>query len=116
MLSVAGLAVTGPTRSGRSLAQLLASGRVFDFVLAVVALELLGFLAYRAFRGRSLVALDVYPNLMAAAGLLGAARLVIAGAWWGYPCLLLSLALVSHLLALRWGARRAAYGAQNPPA
>jgi hypothetical protein len=90
------------------LAELLASGRVFDFVLVVIALEMLGLLAYRAVRGRSLVAPEVFPNLIAAAGLLGAGRLVIAGVWWGYPCFLLSVALVAHLVALRWGARRAA--------
>jgi hypothetical protein len=94
-------------------AELLASGRIFDFVLAVILLELLGFLGYRWLRHGHLVATEVYPNLLTAAGLLGAARLVIAGVWWGYACLLLIGALASHLCALKpMSFKAAAIGAE----
>jgi hypothetical protein len=93
-----------------ALSELLTSGRFFDLVLGMIALEILILLGYRLFRNEHLVAADVYPNLIAAAGLLGAARAVMAGAWWGYVALLMSVALVGHVLALRmrWRARRSA--------
>jgi len=101
-----------------AMADLLVSGRVFDGVLAVIALELFGFLGYGLIR-RDAAVNDVCANLLAAAGLLGAARLVLAGAWWGFACLLLIGALLAHLLALRargfQGARRSAPSALSRP-
>jgi hypothetical protein len=84
--------------------QLYSSGLIFDVVLSVIGVELLVLVAYRLLSGRQLVALDVYANLMAAAGLLGAMHAYVAGAWWGHAGLLLTVALIAHLtgLRLRW--------------
>jgi len=81
--------------------EFLAGGAVFDVVLGVIAVELLLFCGYFLLRREHLVALDVYANLGAAFGLAAAARLMLASAWLGYPCLLLGAALLSHLCALR---------------
>jgi hypothetical protein len=80
----------------------LASGRVFDFLLVFIAVELAAFCAYRLLRQQHLVPFDVYLHLGAALGLLGAARAVVAGDWWGQVGLLLAGALLAHVLALRW--------------
>lgn len=88
---------------------LLASGRVFDVPLAFIAVELAALCAYRLLRQEHLVPIDFYLHMVAALGLLGAARAVVAGAWWGQIGLLLAAALVAHLLALapalrlKWG-------------
>jgi hypothetical protein len=101
--------------SGASLAELLSTGRVFDFLLAFIALELATFCGYRLLRQEHLVPVDVYFHMAAALGLLGAARAVLLGAWWGQTGLMLAAALLAHgfALSLRWRARAAAQGVQR---
>ncbi len=79
----------------------MASASTLNLVLASIALELVIFAAYRLIRHRHVVALDVYANLFAAAGLIGAAQCLLNGAAWGYAALCLVASLLSHLLALR---------------
>lgn len=79
----------------------LTSGQVFNFLLVFIALELAAFCAYRLLRQEHLVRVDVYLHLAAALGLLGAARAVVTGNWWGQIGLLLAGALLAHVLALR---------------
>jgi len=80
---------------------LLGSGLVLDAILACILAELAGLLAWRWLRGEHAVHVDVYWNMVSAAGLLGAAHLVHAGAWWGLAGMALLVALVAHLMALR---------------
>jgi hypothetical protein len=47
------------------------------------------------------VGLDVYANLFAAAGLIGAAQCLLSAAAWGYAAVCLLGSLLSHLVALR---------------
>jgi len=97
------------------VAALLVTGRVFDLLAAFIAIELAVFLGYRLVRQEHLVPVDVYFHMAAALGLLGAARAVFAGAWWGQTGLLLAAALLSHALALamRWRRRDAAHASQQ---
>ena len=82
-------------------AELLTAGTAIDLALAVVLVELCVFAGYRLLRARSLVAGDVHANLVAAAGLLGAAHAALADAWWGMWAGCLLLALAAHVIALR---------------
>jgi hypothetical protein len=95
--------------------ELFTTGRFFDVVLGIIALEIIALLGYRLVRKEHLVAPDVYPNLLAAAGLLGAARAVMISAWWGYVGLLFTVALVGHVVALRMRWQRAQPRAQVRP-
>jgi hypothetical protein len=90
---------------------MMASASTLNLVLASIALELMIFAAYRLIRHRHVVALDVYANLIAAAGLIGAAQCLLNGAAWCYAALCLVASLLSHLLALRmrWQGRPTAH-------
>jgi predicted ABC-type sugar transport system permease subunit len=92
--------------------RLIGNGSVFDLVLGVIIAELVVLICYRLLRRRHLVATDVYANLLAAAGLLGAVHAFLAAAWWGYVAALLIGALLSHLtgLRLRWGSHLPQHG------
>jgi hypothetical protein len=79
----------------------MGSASTLNIVLATIGIELLGFLAYRLIRHRHVVGFDVYANLFAAAGLIGAAQCLLNGAAWGYALVCLLGSLMSHLLALR---------------
>lgn len=77
------------------LADLFASGRIFDVVLAVLAIEAI-VLIYRDGRG----AFPWLVHLLAAAGLVAAARAAVAGApWWGVAAAL-GVALGAHVAEL----------------
>jgi len=82
----------------------LAGGRVFDLVLACLVTEAAVLAVFRAVHGRPLLPADVLAQLCAAAGLVMAARSVLAGAWWGFTGLCLAAALGAHVAALwmRW--------------
>jgi hypothetical protein len=85
-------------------APLFASGRIIDLILVLVAAEaaLLAWLAPRG--GRPALFASIAPTLVSGALLLVTVRAALAGLWWGWIALLLTLALVSHGidLALRW--------------
>ena len=81
--------------------EFFASGRILDFVLTLVTLEIIVVLALRAAGKPQLVAPELLAHLVSAAGLLAAAHMVIArGSWVSVGCCLM-LALSGHLLALR---------------
>jgi hypothetical protein len=92
---------------------LFASGRIIDLILLMVAAEaaLLAWLGRRS--GRASLFADVAPTLVSGALLLLTVRAALAGAWWGWIALILTLALLSHGvdLFLRW--RKA--GGQSEP-
>lgn len=73
-----------------------------DFVIGLVALEALGFAAWRVWSGRGPRLLPFLSNLLSGAFLMLALRNALAGAsWLGIaPCLAASLA--AHLVDLRW--------------
>ena len=81
--------------------EFFASGRILDFVLTLVTLEIIVVLALRAAGKRQLVAPELLAHLVAAAGLLAAAHMVIARGSWVSVGGCLVLALSGHLLALR---------------
>lgn len=72
---------------------LFASGRILDAILAFTVLEAVGLLIWRARGGR---APRVLASLAAGAALLGAARCMIAGAWWGWSAAFLLAGLAAH--------------------
>jgi hypothetical protein len=100
---------------GAHVSELLTTGRVFDGLIVVIGLELAAFAAYRLVRQEHLVPVDVYFHMAAALGLLGAARAVLLGAWWGQVGLMLSGALLAHAtaLGLRWCRRDAWHDMQR---
>ena len=90
------------------MSALLAHGRVLDFIIAGMALEGLGLIAFFVARGRGVPPGALLPNLAAGACLLLAMRLALSGVWWGLVAACLLGALVMHLvdLRLRWATRR----------
>jgi len=84
--------------------ELFAGGRIVDLILALVALEALVLVVWRARTGGGLAAIDLLPNLAAGASLLAALRLALGDAAWHWIALCLVAALVMHLidLARRW--------------
>lgn len=82
------------------MADLYASGRIIDVILVLVVVEavLLWWWRRRARHGPSFA--DLAPTLASGALLLLALRATIAGLWWGWTALALSLALLTHLLDL----------------
>lgn len=97
------------------MAELLSTGRVFDLLVAFIAIELAAFCGYRLLRQEHPVPIDVYLHMAAALGLLGAARSVFASAWWGLVGLQLAGALIAHTLgvALGWRRRVIAHAGQH---
>jgi hypothetical protein len=83
------------------LADLIASGRIVDLILALVALEAVGLIGLWRLRRRGLAPADLLANLLAGVGLLLALRAALVGAWWGWIALCLAMALAAHLADLR---------------
>jgi pheromone shutdown protein TraB len=81
--------------------ELLSTGRILDLVLAIVALEILIVIALRSGRRRSPIAPELLAHLVAAAGLLAAAHMVLAHAGWLSVGVCLVCALLGHVQALR---------------
>lgn len=86
------------------LAEIFASGRIADGVLAVLVLEALAFLALYRVTGRGPGLVAVLPFLLAGGCLLLAWRSAAAGLPWPVPALLLFGAGAAHLVDLvqRW--------------
>jgi hypothetical protein len=82
------------------MAELFASGRVVDLILALVALEaaLLALRRRLAQRGPSVMSL--LPNLLSGAFLLIALRTALTHSWWGWIALCVLAALAAHLIDL----------------
>jgi hypothetical protein len=88
--------------------QLVASGRVVDLILVLVAVELV-FLGYiRARRGTGIGWRALLPNLLAGASLLLALRAAITGADWPWIAVWLAAAGLAHVadLRTRWVGKR----------
>ncbi|MDR7036329.1 MULTISPECIES: hypothetical protein [Methylobacterium] len=90
------------------MAEWVTSGRIVDLILALVALEALALLAYRARTGRGPAPPAILCNLGSGAALMLALRAGLTGAAWWQIAACLALALVAHLgdLALRLRERR----------
>lgn len=83
------------------MAELFASGRIFDLILAGMALEALGLISmYRAAR-RGVRPARLLPNLLSGMCLLLAMRAGVGGAWWGWVSAALLGALAFHLVDLK---------------
>jgi hypothetical protein len=86
------------------MSDLIASGRIVDVILALVAIEFAVLVAYRRITLRGIAALDMVFNLLAGACLLMALRSALSGSGWAWIAAWLFAALVAHLadLARRW--------------
>lgn len=86
------------------MAELFASGRIVDLILAAMALEAAALAAYRRRSGRGVPLPDLAANLVAGGCLLLALRAALTGADWSAAAAWLGAALLAHLadLACRW--------------
>jgi hypothetical protein len=87
------------------MAAYLLDGRAVDLILALVAIEACGFMAWRAMTGRGPPAGIILPNLLAGASLLLALRIALTEASPGAISICLAAAFAAHGadLAQRWG-------------
>ena len=87
--------------------QLVASGRIVDLILVLVAVELVVFGYIKARRGSGITWRALLPNLLAGAALLLALRAAITGAAWPWIAAWLAAAGLAHVadLRVRWGGR-----------
>jgi hypothetical protein len=86
------------------VADLFASGRIVDLILALMAAEAVVLAVHYRRTGRGVPLPDLAVNLAAGAGLLLALRAALTGAGWAWTAGWLTLALAAHLadLARRW--------------
>jgi hypothetical protein len=86
------------------LAELFASGRVIDCVLALMLIESAALLLLRQRGRRGLAPIEIAASLGAGAALLLALRAALVGSPWPWISLWLIAALAAHLfdLRLRW--------------
>lgn len=82
------------------MAELFASGRVLDLILAGMALEAIGLVGLYRLRSRGVPPARLLPNLLSGMCLLLAMRVGAGGAWWGWVSLSLLGALAFHLVDL----------------
>lgn len=88
------------------MVEFIASGRVVDLALLLMAIEVCALLAYRQRSGRGVAALDLIPGVAAGACLLLALRAALTGASAVWIALALSAALPAHLYDLYRRGRR----------
>ncbi|MEA1830699.1 hypothetical protein U8607_01260 [Methylobacterium durans] len=79
------------------MADFILSGRIVDLILALVALEALALLAYRARTGRGPAPLPLLCNLGSGACLMLALRAGLTGAPWWQIAACLALSFAAHL-------------------
>lgn len=79
------------------MAELFASGRIIDVILALVALEALALLAWRVRRGRGPSVAMLLSNLASGAALMVAVRAALTDAHWTIIASCLLAALGAHL-------------------
>jgi hypothetical protein len=86
------------------MAEWFASGRLVDWIVAIVAIEVVVLLIFWRATGRGLSPGDLLPNLFAGAFLLLALRLSLGGAGWQLCCASLAAAGLAHMvdLGFRW--------------
>jgi hypothetical protein len=82
----------------------VASGRVADAILAIMAVEFVVLTVFYMRTGRGVAPRDLLFMLFAGAALVLALRAALTGAGWHYLAGCLALALVAHLadLSRRW--------------
>jgi hypothetical protein len=83
------------------MSELFRSGRALDLALLIVLVEIATLMLLRRRRRRMPGAPDMTAHLCAAAGLLLAARLMLAHAPWMLAASALALGGIAHLLAWR---------------
>jgi len=81
--------------------QLVASGRIVDLILVLVAVEVVVLGYIRARRGSGIEWRALLPNLLAGAALLLALRAAITGAAWPWIAVWLAVAGLAHVADLR---------------
>jgi hypothetical protein len=86
------------------MAELFASGRIVDLILALTGFELAFFFAYRRLTGHGVEPFELLLNLLSGIFLLLALRCALAGSWWGWIGLCLFGSLMAHSSDLwrRW--------------
>lgn len=82
------------------MADLFSSGRIVDFILGIVALEIIVLALLRARTRYGPPLGDIIPNLLSGACLLMALRCALTGTSWLWPALWLAAAFAAHLADL----------------
>lgn len=84
--------------------ELLASGRLVDLILVLMAVEAIALLVLWRRQARGVPPAQLLANLAAGGSLLLALRAALTGAHWPWLGLWLTAALIGHLadLGLRW--------------
>lgn len=82
------------------LQSLFESGRIADVILALIALEVVGFAAFHRLTGRGLPVRQLIANLLSGAFLILAYRSAATGAPWTVAAVCLALAFAAHLADL----------------
>ncbi|MCX7891285.1 MAG: hypothetical protein N2544_02800 [Burkholderiales bacterium] len=92
------------------MAELFATGRIVDLILALMMLEAVALYAWRRLAGRGPTVLDLLPNFLAGGLLLFALRGALTGAGWRWIAACLAAALAAHSADLyrRWRPQAAA--------
>jgi hypothetical protein len=87
------------------MSEFVASGRIVDLVLAVVAIEAALLFALRRRLGRGPRPADILAMLLPGVCLMLALRAALTGAWWGAIAVALAAAFLAHLadLSRRFG-------------
>lgn len=80
--------------------ELFTTGRIIDVILVLVVIEMLALSSWHRRTGRGPSLRAMMPNLLSGASLLGAVRLALIDAWWGWLAACLLAALVLHLADL----------------
>jgi hypothetical protein len=100
------------------VSELFASGRAIDFVLAVLAVEVIALALRHRLTGRGLSPVDLLAQLLAGALLLLSVRAALTGADYRLTAALLLASLPAHLFDLARRSRdhqRADGGQEIPP-
>lgn len=84
--------------------ELFSSGRIVDIIIALMIVEWVALVAYRAQTGKGIPPLALSINLLAGVLLMLALRGALVGADWKWIALCLAAALPAHItdLARRW--------------
>lgn len=86
------------------LQQLVESGRIFDIMLVVIALEIVVLIGYRVFTGKGLTVPSIVLNIGAGGSLMVTLKLLYDGAGWQLIAAALVASLFFHTgdLVYRW--------------
>jgi hypothetical protein len=88
------------------MADLFATGRIIDLILALVVLEAAVLALWRRRTGTGIPVSALLINLASGFCLLGAVRAALVDAWWGWVALCLAGSLLAHVADLRTRWRR----------